>query len=623
MASSVSGGRHLGAANGREVVFCHACENEWYRDEHESLVCPSCQSSFTEIVDSSNDPRNMHGGPTPSDSSRSGRSFHQTGGDDSDPEEGDIEEHLYGDPRRMFRRPGDPRSPGPDSAGANANEGDAILRRFADMLMHDLGGLRAARASPGAGALFPTEEHVHPSGARIQQTTFRAGPFGTATRITITSGNGGGGMEASPLNFGTLFGQLFGNPWTDDPARRERGGPDPVFPPFMSGLTDLLTSMYNPAAAVHGDAVFTQEALDRIVTQLMEQSPQTNAAPPASQSAIDRLEKKKVDDEMLGPEGKAECTICIDEINKGDEVLVLPCKHWYHGECVVLWLKEHNTCPICRMPIENREGGDNNNTTTTNNNNNSNSNGTNNQQPQSPQPQDQSSAFASASAQSFPFSSLFNPSPSPFSSVSSSHIHPEPERESERAHLRARDRPAARSARENLDRLAAIRDLAGAGYSSSSASSHSPDPATTTSRSGSGPSNSGGLPGGSSHHGRRNSHSPPGAWGDDDDDDHDDYRERERESGRVQTVGDGSSHLRTDNGGYSSYRDRDEWERERERGRLHVMYDANGDRRREREREREREQQGSGGGSGIGNPLGWLREHFGRGSGSGGGERRR
>jgi hypothetical protein len=33
----------------RDMVFCHECENEWYRDEH-GLSCPECGSDFTEIV---------------------------------------------------------------------------------------------------------------------------------------------------------------------------------------------------------------------------------------------------------------------------------------------------------------------------------------------------------------------------------------------------------------------------------------------------------------------------------------------------------------------------------------------------------------------------------------------
>ncbi|PSR83674.1 hypothetical protein BD289DRAFT_336788, partial [Coniella lustricola] len=107
--------------------------------------------------------------------------------------------------------------------------------------------------------------------------------------------------------------------------------------------------------AVHGDVVYSQEALDRIITQLMDNNPQSNAAPPATEAALESLEKKKLDQEMLGDSTKAECTICIDEMNIGDEVTVLPCKHWFHGECVVLWLKEHNTCPICRASIEKQQ----------------------------------------------------------------------------------------------------------------------------------------------------------------------------------------------------------------------------------------------------------------------------
>ncbi|KAM0645848.1 hypothetical protein ACHAQF_000165 [Verticillium nonalfalfae] len=54
---------------------------------------------------------------------------------------------------------------------------------------------------------------------------------------------------------------------------------------------------------------------------MMETNPQSNAAPPASEDAIGKLQRKAVDDDMLGPEGTAECTICIDELKKGEEVV--------------------------------------------------------------------------------------------------------------------------------------------------------------------------------------------------------------------------------------------------------------------------------------------------------------
>lgn len=54
---------------------------------------------------------------------------------------------------------------------------------------------------------------------------------------------------------------------------------------------------------------------------------------------------------MLGSEGKAECSVCMDDVFMDEEVLVLPCNHWFHEQCVKAWLSEHNTCPICRTGV--------------------------------------------------------------------------------------------------------------------------------------------------------------------------------------------------------------------------------------------------------------------------------
>jgi Zn finger protein HypA/HybF involved in hydrogenase expression len=40
---------HLDATAGREIVYCHACASEWYRDE-DGLTCPECRGEITEIV---------------------------------------------------------------------------------------------------------------------------------------------------------------------------------------------------------------------------------------------------------------------------------------------------------------------------------------------------------------------------------------------------------------------------------------------------------------------------------------------------------------------------------------------------------------------------------------------
>jgi hypothetical protein len=39
----------MASQGARDLVYCHSCQEEWYRDEH-GIVCPGCHSDFTEIV---------------------------------------------------------------------------------------------------------------------------------------------------------------------------------------------------------------------------------------------------------------------------------------------------------------------------------------------------------------------------------------------------------------------------------------------------------------------------------------------------------------------------------------------------------------------------------------------
>ena len=117
----------------------------------------------------------------------------------------------------------------------------------------------------------------------------------------------------------------------------------------MFNLPALISSILGNGT--HGDAVYTDEALDRIISQMMDQHHANSAPGPASAAAIAALPKKKADKSMMGHDGKAECSVCMDAVEIGDEITVLPCKHWFHGECVGAWLKEHDTCPHCRQGI--------------------------------------------------------------------------------------------------------------------------------------------------------------------------------------------------------------------------------------------------------------------------------
>ena len=124
-----------------------------------------------------------------------------------------------------------------------------------------------------------------------------------------------------------------------------------------TGVPNLNTFITQMLGGVSGDAVYSEEALDRIITQMMDQNHQGSAPGPASAAAIAALPKKRADKTMMGSDGKAECSVCMDAVDIGDEVTVLPCNHWFHGDCVGAWLKEHDTCPHCRAGIMPKEGG--------------------------------------------------------------------------------------------------------------------------------------------------------------------------------------------------------------------------------------------------------------------------
>ena len=69
--------------------------------------------------------------------------------------------------------------------------------------------------------------------------------------------------------------------------------------------------------------------------------------PPASEKAIRELPRN-----VCCPAGQS-CPICLCEIAASTEgATQMPCKHMYHDACITKWLKQHNTCPVCRHAVE-------------------------------------------------------------------------------------------------------------------------------------------------------------------------------------------------------------------------------------------------------------------------------
>ncbi|GAU51930.1 hypothetical protein TSUD_417130 [Trifolium subterraneum] len=52
----------------------------------------------------------------------------------------------------------------------------------------------------------------------------------------------------------------------------------------------------------------------------------------------------------------SQCPICMEEFKLGDEACQLPCNHTYKFECLLRWLNNSETCPVCRLQLNGFEG---------------------------------------------------------------------------------------------------------------------------------------------------------------------------------------------------------------------------------------------------------------------------
>ena len=362
------------------MMYCHECENEWYRDEH-GLACPECHSDFTEVIEANNDPRedDQH---IPGEPDLRAAGF----GPAPDPGEDDIDNLRW-----EQTGPGTYRVRGRynmdmplNGQGQPQGQQGGLMGMVGNLLQGMVGqqqgqgqqpGQREGSQSPNGGGMPGSPQ---PRGPHIRTGH---GPGFSYTIATSSNANFGGNLfprnpngpqpfQPQPNHLDQMLAQMFMNVGAM-PGGPMRGGPgigphpfhnhDPFADPhdgFMfggpGGFANILNMLGPPGQ--HGDAVYTQEALDRIMTQLMEQHQSGNAPGPASEAAIKSLPKRPVTAKDQGAEGKAECSICMDEVPLGEEVTELPCHHWFHHECVKAWLSEHDTCPHCRQGIMPKEG---------------------------------------------------------------------------------------------------------------------------------------------------------------------------------------------------------------------------------------------------------------------------
>ncbi len=120
-------------------------------------------------------------------------------------------------------------------------------------------------------------------------------------------------------------------------------------PRTSSSFLDLIVSLL--AHQEDGD-------MENIINYIMQNDNNRYGNPPASKKVIDSLEKVTVSEENIkclrkdsNIDEEVSCSVCKDHFEVSQDLVYLPCKHVYHEDCILPWLKERNSCPTCRFEL--------------------------------------------------------------------------------------------------------------------------------------------------------------------------------------------------------------------------------------------------------------------------------
>ncbi|XP_051943200.1 E3 ubiquitin-protein ligase RNF126-like isoform X1 [Hippocampus zosterae] len=143
-------------------------------------------------------------------------------------------------------------------------------------------------------------------------------------------------------------------------AQRQRTRHEGV--PTLEGIIQQLvngiiapTAMPNigmgPWGVLHSnpmDYAWGANGLDAIITQLLNQFENTGP-PPADRERIKSLPTVSITEEHVA--AGLECPVCKEDYGVDESVRQLPCNHLFHNDCIVPWLEQHDTCPVCRKSL--------------------------------------------------------------------------------------------------------------------------------------------------------------------------------------------------------------------------------------------------------------------------------
>eukprot|EP00245_Coleochaete_scutata_P007310 TRINITY_DN22511_c0_g1_i1.p1 TRINITY_DN22511_c0_g1~~TRINITY_DN22511_c0_g1_i1.p1 ORF type:complete len:421 (-),score=93.27 TRINITY_DN22511_c0_g1_i1:465-1727(-) len=127
-------------------------------------------------------------------------------------------------------------------------------------------------------------------------------------------------------------------------------------------LQQLLALLQSRVAAMDEASEEMRGLEEAIQASLASEPIARNVRPPASKEEVHKLATFEVTKEWLEKEQEGSataprCPICMEDLAEGQVLQRMPCRHCFHPDCLLGWLKDNNSCPLClfEMPTDDSE----------------------------------------------------------------------------------------------------------------------------------------------------------------------------------------------------------------------------------------------------------------------------